>query len=162
MNEYDQIIKKSHYDPKEAEVILIQLLKLAEADGIFDESEKMLIRGLIKKHSYSYSHIDELLPEKDKELDFSAVRHPEHMLLYMIMLAYCDGKLSEEEWIQIKETAYIMAIDDKRLEQLHIIVRQKLYSTLFNQLSTSKVKKEIKRQFLSEVKNCLSLSKVIA
>ncbi|MGA1867508.1 MAG: hypothetical protein ACMUJM_03065 [bacterium] len=158
MTEYDQILSNSHYDAKEAEVILVQLLKLAEADGVFDESEKMMIRGLIKKHEFRYSHFDDILSDKNKELDFSVVRHPEHMILYMIMLAYCDGKLSDEEWIQIKEIAYIMAIDDNRLDQLHTIVRHKLYTTILGQLSMLKVQHEIKTRFLSEVKNCLSLS----
>ncbi|MGA1869489.1 MAG: hypothetical protein ACMUJM_13200 [bacterium] len=157
MTEYDSIIREiCRIDKEEAEVMLVQLLRLAHADGIFDDAEKNMIQRIMKKYNGSQNFY-EILTKSDDELDISLITHTEHMLLYMIMLAYIDGKLSHEEWLQIKETAESVQIDHNRLDELYLIVKRKLYNTMLRQIYSIDIESTIREKFLNNIKEYLNL-----
>jgi uncharacterized tellurite resistance protein B-like protein len=158
MTTYDAIIKEiCCADKEEREVIFIQLLRLAKADGIFDDAEKNMILRLMRNYEPSQNYFYKLLASTDEEFDISVVNHTDHMLLYMIMLAYIDGMLSKEEWHQIKKTAESVKIDHNRLSELYLIVKRKLYNTMLRQIYSARMNNDMREKFLSDVREYLNL-----
>ncbi|MGA1870081.1 MAG: hypothetical protein ACMUJM_16215 [bacterium] len=157
MTEYDQLLKTYRSDHEEIEETVAHLYKLAMADGVFDLVEKWMILDLIKRYAPHHTFHEGLFAQSRKKFNARVIHHPRHMLVYMIMLAYCDGKLSGEEWQQIQETAHILSMDDAYLDTLHSIVKHKIYNTILRQVYAIKINSNARARFLSDVREVFNL-----
>ena len=162
MTEYDQLLKTYCSDNEEIEETVLHLYKLAMADGVFDAVEKWIILDLIKRYAPHHTYNEGVFTKTGKEFNARVINHPKHMLIYMIMLAYCDGNLSGEEWQQIKETAHLFSINDTHLDSLHSIVKRKIYNTILRQVYAIKMKNNTRERFLSDVREVFDLSRDVA
>lgn len=100
------------------------LARLASADGVLDESEKMFIKEVAKIYGVSEKRIEEILHAGSDAEIVEAVRIIDNrkaaleLIKEMCILAHADDVLSDSETLLIGQVGQAMGVELEKIEQI--------------------------------------------
>lgn len=100
------------------------LARLASADGVLDESEKMFIKEVAKVYGVSEKRIEEILHAGSDADIVDAVRIIDNrkaaleLIKEMCILAHADDVLSDSETLLIGQVGQAMGVELEKIEQI--------------------------------------------
>lgn len=110
---------------KEQKIAFVQaFVRLASADGNFDDDEKAYIADLAKSYGLTEKDKDSVLKVKnDKELLKSVAKIKDRraaleLIKELCILAHADDSLSKEETVLIGEIGQAMGVELEKIEQI--------------------------------------------
>lgn len=98
--------------------------RLACADGVFDESEKLFIRNLAKSYEIPENKIDEILAASDDDAIMEEVKKIKNrrialeLIKELCILAHADDELTDDETLFIGRVGQAMGIELDKIEQI--------------------------------------------
>ena len=147
-----EINGKSNNRPK---LMLLYMMMLNCCDIKLSKCERLHI----KQTAILSNNIEKVFIKNDKKFNWTIIENPENMLSDMIMLAYCDKKLSGDERLHLKEIATLFRINNNQFHRLHILSKQQLYNIILSQVHEIKIRDNIREKFLYDMRRTLDFSK---
>lgn len=109
---------------KRPEHVFQHLVKIAVADGNFDQTENTFLANWARERKIPDERIEALFNEAKGDHELHPMDATREDLYYLISLSLADGHLSAKELQRIQRFARDLKIDDDELESLIAVVRR--------------------------------------
>jgi hypothetical protein len=163
MAEYDRMLASARLEEDELTEILAALVQLASVDGEFGDTEHQMILTLMEHYAPRPLGAEELQALLDRPVDTERIVHREATLLLCLMLAYADGTYSGPEGAFLSQFSAALGVTPERLEELHLIVRIKVFNAIVEAaIAASPTKSADDQPVIEEVRQALRLDEETA